>query len=417
MKIAVIGSGISGLVCAHLLDPGYQLTLFEAGDYVGGHTHTVDIPLDGQTVAVDTGFIVFNDRTYPHFMALLERLGVAIRPTEMSFSVHHPGSGLEYNGHNLNSLFAQRRNLLRPRFYRLIGEILRFNRLARGVDPDGAASQATLADFLAEHRFSGYFAEHYLLPMGAAIWSTSLAEFSRFPLGFFLRFFNNHGLLQVTDRPQWYVVEGGSREYVRVLTDRLRAPVRLNTPVAAITRHADGVRLQLAHGAVESFDEVILACHSDQALALLADASAEEQRLLGTIGYRDNEVVLHRDTRLLPRQPRAWASWNYRLAGSHDNTQPATVTYWMNRLQGLEGLPTLCVTLNSTEQIAPERVVQRFRYAHPQFSVEALAAQQRRGEICGHNRTHFCGAYWYNGFHEDGVRSALDVCRRFGVAL
>ncbi len=413
-RIAVIGSGISGLTSAWLLSGQHEVSLFEANDYLGGHTATVDVNLGGQTHAVDTGFIVFNDRTYPNFQRLLARIGIKAQATEMSFSVHQTRTGLEYNGHTLGSLFAQRANLWRPRFYGFLSEIVRFNLLCKKILKAGRLNDTeTLGAFLARYGFSDFFAGHYILPMVAAIWSSSLADSRDVPLAFFLRFFNHHGLLNLVDRPQWYVVQGGSRSYIPALTARLR-DIRLNTPVLSVHRHPTGLSIETATG-VEQFDELIFACHSDQALRLLADASEAERQVLGGLQYRDNEVVLHTDTRLLPREPRAWASWNYWLDGGED-ALPA-VTYNMNILQGLDAQETFCVTLNRSHAIDPDKILRCFTYAHPVYNRDAINAQQRRGEICGRQHTHFCGAYWYNGFHEDGVRSALDVCARFGVTL
>ncbi|WP_298719217.1 FAD-dependent oxidoreductase [uncultured Oceanisphaera sp.] len=413
-SIAVIGSGISGLTSAWLLSEQHEISLFEANDYLGGHTATVDVQLGGISRAIDTGFIVFNDRTYPNFRRLLARIGIEAQATEMSFSVHQARTGLEYNGHTLGSMFAQRANLWRPRFYGFLAEIVRFNLLCKKMIKDGTLSDSeTLGGFLDRYGFSDFFSGHYILPMVAAIWSSSLADSRDFPLAFFLRFFNHHGLLNLVDRPQWYVVQGGSRSYIPALTAPLR-DIRLNTPVLSVRRHSNGVSIETADG-VEHFDEVIFACHSDQVLRLLSDATETEQQVLGGLAYRDNEVVLHTDTRLLPREPRAWASWNYWLDGGED-ALPA-VTYNMNILQGLDAQQTFCVTLNRSHAIAPDKILRRFTYAHPVYNREAITAQHRRGDICGQQHTHFCGAYWYNGFHEDGVRSALDVCARFGVSL
>ncbi|MGO2089892.1 MAG: NAD(P)/FAD-dependent oxidoreductase [Oceanisphaera sp.] len=412
--IAIVGSGISGLTSAWLLSQQHNITLFEANDYLGGHTATVDVEVDGKTQAVDTGFIVFNDRTYPHFQQLLARIGIHAKPTEMSFSVQQSQTGLEYNGHTLGSMFAQRANLFKPQFYGFLAEIVRFNLLCKKVLAEETLTENdTLGRFLSHYGFSEFFIGHYILPMVAAIWSSSLADSRDFPLAFFLRFFNHHGLLNLIDRPQWYVVEGGSRSYIPALTASL-TDIRLNTPVLAIKRDSEGVLVTTANGC-ERFDEVILACHSDQALRMLSDANEQEQQVLGGLTYRDNEVVLHTDTQLLPTEPRAWASWNYWLDGS-ENALPA-VTYNMNILQGIRSTQTLCVTLNRGDAIDKEKVLRRFTYAHPVYNADAIAAQARRHEICGQQHTHFCGAYWYNGFHEDGVKSALDVCARFGVSL
>ena len=410
MRIAIVGSGISGLVCAHLLHGAHDVTLFEAGEHAGGHTHTVDIELHGRVHAVDTGFIVFNDRTYPNFTRLLARLEVARQPTTMSFSVRCDRTGLEYNGSTLNQLFIQRRNVVRPSFLRMIGDILRFNREAPRTLGTPAAGRP-LRELLAAGGYSKGFVEHYLVPMGSAIWSMPPARLLDFPAGFFVRFFSNHGLLSVSDRPQWFVIEGGSRSYVERLLAPLRDRVRLRTPVMAVKRTAGGVELEPGG----RFDHVILACHSDQALRLLADPTPAEREILGALPYQENEVVLHTDASLLPRRRGAWAAWNYRIPREKQET--VAVTYHMNALQGLEAPEELCVTLNRTAEIDPARVRGRYRYAHPVYTLEGLAAQRRHAEISGVSGTHFCGAYWGYGFHEDGVNSALAVCKAFGRSL
>lgn len=415
MRIAIVGSGISGLVCAWLLNRQHEITVFEASDWIGGHTHTVDIELQGRQYAVDTGFIVFNDWTYPNFIRLLDQLGVDSQPTEMSFSVHDPKSGLEYNGNNLNSLFAQRSNLLSPGFLGMLRDILRFNREATNELQQGQiAADITLGEYLARGGYGQRFIDHYIIPMGSAIWSMSLTQMLSFPLEFFVRFFRNHGLLSVNDRPQWRVVRGGSRSYIKPLTASFAKNIRLQCPVTSIRRDAEGVTLVSAAGE-ERFDQVVLACHSDQALALLEQPTDAERSILGAIGYADNEVVLHTDTRLLPSRKLAWASWNYRLG--NDPARPAAVTYNMNILQGLAAPQTLCVSLNQTEAIDPKTILGRFTYAHPQFSLAGMAAQARWRELLGANRTWYCGAWWANGFHEDGVVSALRVASAFGEEL
>lgn len=413
MKLAIIGGGISGLYAAWRLAPEHEVSLFEANDYVGGHTHTVEVDVASGRYAIDTGFIVCNDKTYPLFLQLLAELGVERTATDMSFAVSCASSGLEYNGHNLNTLFAQRRNLLSPRFWRLLRDIMRFNSLAKQVLRDQAIDQEqTLADFLRQHQFSGPVVSHYLAPMTAAIWSTPLREVSQFPLGFFLQFCDNHGLLNINDRPQWYVIKGGSRSYVDALLKRLPATVKSNTPVQRVSRFDDRVDLQFSDGSSQRFDQVIFACHSDEALALLADPSPAERDILAAIPYQFSEVVLHTDESLLPRSRRAWAAWNYLLgdkdAAASDDQLP-TLTYNMNLLQRLQAPETFCVTLNRTGAIAPAQVLGRFRYAHPQFSRAAVQAQARHGEISAVRRSHYCGAYWGYGFHEDGVRSAARV--------
>ena len=415
MKIAIIGSGIAGLTSAYLLNRSHDISVFEAGDWIGGHTHTVDVQVDGQNYAVDTGFIVFNDWTYPNFIRLLGKLGVGFKATEMSFSVSDPLSGVEYNGHSLNTLFAQRRNLVSPKFIGMVRDILRFNREAlNDLNQQRIASDMTLGDYLKANGYSERFIQHYIVPMGAAIWSMSLNDMLGFPLQFFVRFFKNHGLLSVSDRPQWCVIEGGSSSYVAPLTESFKQHIRLNCAVTRVERDGDGVTVHSAAGS-ERFDKVVFACHSDQALALLAAPTPTEQAILGALPYADNDVVLHTDTRLLPKRPLAWASWNYRLGGPVD--QPAAVTYDMNILQGIQSDTTFCVSLNQTAAIDPSKILARYTYAHPQYSLAGMAAQARWEELLGANHSYFCGAYWANGFHEDGVVSALRVAREFGEAL
>lgn len=411
MRVAIIGSGISGLSCAWNLAARAEVHLYEAGPTLGGHTATVDVELAGKRWAIDTGFIVYNDRTYPRFLALLAELGLESQPTEMSFSVRNQRSGLEYNGHSLTSLFAQRSNLLKPSFYRFLAEIVRFNRCGKQW-LEHQQDQGTLDDFLRLHCFSAFFAQHYILPMGAAIWSTSLAEMRRMPLAQFLHFFNHHGLLDLAQRPQWFVIPGGSREYIRRLMQLIgeKIAVYLNTPVTRVLRDESGVTLESARGS-ERYDQVIFACHSDQALQLLDDASDAEAAMLAGIPYRANEVVLHTDVSMLPKARAAWASWNYRLEDTQagDELLGASVTYNMNILQGIKAPHTFCVSLNPTQPIDPAKVLRRFEYHHPQFGPDCLHAQQQRLLLNGSNRSWFCGAWSYNGFHEDGIRSALDV--------
>jgi predicted NAD/FAD-binding protein len=415
MKIAIIGSGIAGLTSAYLLNRRHDIRLFEASDWIGGHTHTLDVEVQGKSYAVDSGFIVFNDWTYPNFIRLLNHLDVGFKPTEMSFSVSDPLSAVEYNGHSLNSLFAQRRNLLSPKFWGMLRDILRFNREALAdLHNQRIDAHTSLGDYLSRKGYGERFIQHYIVPMGAAIWSMSLHDMLGFPLQFFVRFFKNHGLLSVSERPQWCVVEGGSSSYVAPLTASFRQHIRLNCPVLRVERDAKGVTLHSALGA-ERFDKVVFACHSDQALALLAQPSRSEQDILGALPYADNEVVLHTDTRLLPRRRLAWASWNYRLGGPSD--RPAAVTYDMNILQGIQSDTTFCISLNQTAAIEPSKILARYTYAHPQYSLAGMAAQTRWEELLGANHSYFCGAYWANGFHEDGVVSALRVARKFGETL
>jgi predicted NAD/FAD-binding protein len=418
-RIAVIGSGISGLTAAWLLSRHHQVTLFEADARIGGHTHTVDVRVQGRDYAIDTGFIVCNDWTYPNFFRLLEQLGVRCKPSAMGFSVHCERTGLEWAGGGPDQLFAQRRNLASPRFWRMLLDIVRFNREAPAL-LESAEGELTLGDYISRHGYSDMFRDYYIVAMGAAIWSANVDTMLNFPAKFFVRFFRNHGLLNLADRPQWYVVEGGSREYVRVLLDRLRADVRPGTPVRAVRRTADGVRVDSAGLGDEAFDRVVFACHSDQALAILgSEATTDERAILGAIPYQENDVVLHTDTRVLPVNRKTWSSWNHWLSA-----QPADrvqLTYNMNILQGLQAPETFCVTLNQTQDIGPARVLGRYTYHHPVFTLGGVGAQQRHAVIDGApgngGRTHFCGAYWRNGFHEDGVWSALRVAEKFGEQL
>ena len=415
MKIAIIGSGIAGLTSAYLLSRRHDVTVFEAGDRIGGHTHTVNVTVEGQAYAVDTGFIVFNDWTYPNFIRLLGQIGVTFKPTEMSFSVCDEHAGFEYNGNTLNSLFAQRRNLLSPGFWGMLRDILRFNRQApQDLHEQRISADMTLGDYLEAGGYGPRFIRHYILPMGAAIWSMSLADMLKFPLQFFVRFFKNHGLLSIDDRPQWCVIEGGSSSYIEPLTRSFGERIRLNCPVHLVDRNVEGVVIHSAAG-TEAFDKVVFACHSDQALALLGAPSEAEQQILGALPYADNDVVLPTDTRLLPDRRLAWASWNYRLTG--DVQKQAAVTYDMNILQGSDSATTFCVSLNQTSMINPLKILARYTYAHPQYSLAAVAAQARWEELNGAQHTHYCGAYWANGFHEDGVVSALRVAQAFGERL
>ena len=415
MKIAIIGSGISGLTSAYLLNRKHQITVFEASDWIGGHTHTVEVETAGKRFAIDTGFIVFNDWTYPHFIRLLGQLGVPYKPTQMSFSVSDPVSGTEYNGNSLNSLFAQRCNLISPRFWNMVRDILRFNReVIDDLNNYRIHPSMTLGQYLKAGGYCSRFTEHYIVPMGAAIWSMSLQAMLDFPLQFFVRFFKNHGLLSVNNRPQWCVIEGGSSRYIAPLSASFKQHIRLNCPVQRVERDAEGVNIYSTNG-LERFDKVVFACHSDQALALLAQPSAQERQILGALRYADNDVVLHTDTRLLPQRPLAWASWNYRLGGPVE--QPAAVTYNMNILQGIQSDTTFCVSLNQSAQIEPSKILGRYSYSHPQYSLDSVGAQSRHEELLGPNHSYFCGAYWANGFHEDGVVSALRVARHFDEAL
>ena len=426
MRIAIVGSGISGLVCAHLLHPDHEITVFEANDYVGGHSNTVRVDIDGEVHDVDTGFIVHNDHNYPNFVKLMNQLGVATQPSAMSFSVADPKSGLEYRGTNLNTIFAQRRNLVRPAFLRMLADILRFNRAAKALiqNVDGATGDAALADgsdeeslddFLARGRYSQAFIDQFVVPLGASIWSADPETFTQFPAVAYARFMDNHGLLDLRGMPEWRTVTGGSQRYVEAMTAPFADRIRLQSPSEKIVRTTSGVEVvSMAHGP-ETFDRVILATHSDQSLRLLADPSDAECEILGAIRYQPNVATLHTDERFLPRAGRARASWNYHLSAG--DGRAAALTYWMNRLQSIESKHQFLVTLNRHDEIDPALVLGRYEYAHPMFDHAAMAAQKRRTEIQGMRGTFFAGAYWEYGFHEDGVRSALDVCSHFGVGL
>lgn len=418
-KIAIIGTGISGLTCGHLLHGENDITVFEENDYIGGHTATKTIEDGGETHRIDTGFIVFNDWTYPNFIALMKKLGVAYQPTEMSFSVTSKKANLEYNGNNLNSLFAQRRNILRPRFWRIVRDILKFNKACKAmVAENRETSGLTLQDIIEELKLSEDFSKYYILPMCAAIWSASLAQTRQFPLTFFLQFFNNHGLLNITDRPQWYTIKGGSSTYIDPMIQDFREKIRTSCGVKHVERAGEKWVITDATGEQSTFDEVVFACHSDQALAMLKHPTDVQREILGAIPYTPNDVVMHKDIGQLPDRRLAWASWNYRLKeDATEESRPASVTYDMNILQCLTAKTEYCVTLNNTAEIDTASILGEYNYSHPQYSAPMVKAQQRRQEICGVDHLHFCGAYWYNGFHEDGVRSALDVCKRFGATL
>jgi predicted NAD/FAD-binding protein len=410
MKIAIVGTGIAGNVAAYHLSQDHQVTVFEANDYVGGHTHTHDIEWKGQRYALDTGFIVFNYQTYPLFTKLLEELNVSIRPSSMSFSVKCERSGLEYNGTTLNTLFAQRRNLLRPSFYRMIRDILRFNREAP-LFLSSTDFHTTLGEYLTNGRYGEDFIERYLIPMGAAIWSADPTQMSSMPAQFFIRFFHNHGMLSVDNRPTWYVIEGGSKEYVKKLTASFHHCIRINSPVEKITRNLAFVSIKVKNQPAEQFDSVFLATHSNQALQLLDDATPLEHEVLQPMTYQENEAVLHTDERMLPLCRRAWAAWNYHIPAKEQNR--VAVTYDLNILQNLHAPVQFCVTLNNSHGIDPTKIIKRLTYFHPVFSAESVLAQQRQSEINGKNRTYFCGAYWRYGFHEDGVQSTHNALEHF----
>ncbi|MBE7559531.1 FAD-dependent oxidoreductase [bacterium] len=406
MKLAIVGSGIAGLVAAHHLHREHDITVFEANDYVGGHTHTVEVEEEGRRLAIDTGFIVFNQSHYPRFTALLDELRVETQPTVMSFGVSAPGENLEYNGTSLNTLFAQRRNLASPGFWRMLADIARFHEKARQILAEGD-EDLSVRDYLRTAGLSRRFGEHYLLPLGSSLWSCPPEQFGEFPIRFVAEFLHNHAMLQWSGRPQWRVVAGGSQRYVEKLTAPWSDRIRLCTPVHRVMRAADGVRLMTSHGVWEDFEHVVLACHADQALRMLADASPLEREVLGAFPYQRNTAVLHTDTSVLPRRRRAWAAWNYRVPARPNGR--VFVTYNMNHLQSLDSATIYCVTLNGEDEIDPGHVIARFDYSHPLYVRGRRQAQGRHGDLVNANRTSFCGAYWGFGFHEDGVRSAEAV--------
>lgn len=411
-RIAVVGSGIAGLASAWWLSQRHEVTLFERCDRLGGHTHTHDIELDGRAYAVDTGFIVFNALHYPLLTALFDELGVESQPTTMSFSVHDEASGLEYNATSLDTLFCQRRNLASPAFWRMLLDLRRFYREAPALlhgDDEGP----TLGDYLARGGYGRLFVEHHLVPMACALWSSPVASVLDFPARYLVQFMANHQMLQVQGRAPWRVVRGGSSRYIDALRARWRVRVRTGDPVHAVHRGDDGVGVDSASGR-HRFDDVVLACHSDQALALLPDADARERAVLGAIRYQANDVVLHTDERLLPRHRKAWAAWNAHVPAAPGAA--CTVSYWMNLLQGLQAPRPLVVTLNRSEAIRPDRVLRRMEYAHPVHDHAMVRAQARRHEIQGRRRTWFAGAYWGWGFHEDGIRSARALVDAFEAA-
>ena len=404
MRIAIVGSGISGLTAARRLCTEHEVTVFEANDYIGGHTNTIDVELEGRRWAVDTGFIVFNDWTYPNFIALMNEIGVDSQPSDMGFAVRCERTGVEYCGSSISQLFTQRRNAVSPAFWRMIRDILRFNRESPQL-LEGREDTLALGAYLARERYSARFIEHYIVPMGAAIWSTDPQTMLSFPARYFVEFFANHGLLSVNDRPQWRVIKGGSRSYIAPLVAPFADRIRLNAAVTRVHRNDFGVELVLRDGHRAQFDAVVFACHSDQALAMLAMPSDAEREVLGAIPYQPNLAVLHTDERLLPRRRKAWAAWNYHIPAERADT--VSVTYNMNILQGLDATTQFLVTLNPTMEIAPDKIIRKIVYQHPVYTPEGVAAQRRRAELMGHNRSFYCGAWWSYGFHEDGVKSGL----------
>jgi predicted NAD/FAD-binding protein len=413
MKIAIVGAGISGLTAAYMLHRDFDVTVYEANDYIGGHTRTIQVGMPEKSYAVDTGFIVFNEKTYPNFCKLLRRLGVRSQPTEMTLSVKCERTGLEWSPHNFNTIFARRRTLFDPAHWRMMFEIVRFRRQFKALlsaDHDGEP----LVRYLRRKGFSERFIAYFIVPMGSSLWSADPKVFEAFPLGTFVRFFHNHGIFETTHPLQWQVITGGSQRYVDALIAPFADRIRTASPVQKLRRAPGGVEVVSA-GHTEIYEQVIIAAHSDQALAMIADPTPLEREILGAIPYQENTVTLHTDRAILPECQWVWASWNY-LVPRNPRTRVA-VTYDMNILQGIKAPHEFCVTLNKSDGIAPEAVIGTYVYHHPVYTTAAPAAQKRHPEISGVDRIHYCGAYWSYGFHEDGVRSALEVCKQFGKEL
>ena len=416
MKIAIIGTGISGLTTAYLLNKKHDVTVFEKNEYIGGHTHTHDLSLNDKNYAVDSGFICYNENTYPNFIKLLKILGVESQKTTMGFSVKSEKKNLEYAGNSLSSLFSQKKNIFSISFLLMIRDILSFNKNAK-KDLSTISSKLTLGEYLKNNNYSKGFIYNYIVQMGAAIWSTKASNMLDMSALFFIRFFDNHGLLQIKNRPTWWVIKGGSKEYVKKLVSSFKEKIRLSSPVTSITRKDEKVEIKYGNGndQIETYDAIVIATHSDQALRLLSDKTSLETEILNALPYQKNEALLHTDHTVLPKNKLAWASWNYNL--DQDSEKPVALTYNMNILQSLNAPETFCVTLNSNGLIDPSKVIKKLKYDHPLFTVEGIAAQKRKHEISGINNTYFCGAYWRNGFHEDGVVSALNVAEQFGISL
>ena len=415
MKIAIIGSGISGLTSAYLLNRKHDVTIFEANDYIGGHTHTHNIDIDGKNYSIDTGFIVYNERTYPNFIKLLDQLNIERQLSTMGFSVKSASQDYEYAGESLNTLFAKRSNIFRIGFWRMLYAMYHFGKkadsLGRGLDVS-----MTLGDYLVDENYSSEFINYFIIPMGAAIWSTPANKVLDMPAYFFIKFFYNHGMLELTNRPNWWVIKNGSSEYIKKITIGFEDKIHLSTPVKKVSRVEGGVEIVLfKKDKALKFDSVIFATHSNQALDILDDPSDAEKDILGSIPYQKNNILLHTDSSVLPRRKLAWASWNYQL--DSDPNSPVILTYNMNILQTIEANKTFCVTLNDSDSVDKNSILKKITYHHPLFTVNAIEAQKRKSEISGVNNTYYCGAYWRNGFHEDGVVSALDVCSSFGEKL
>ena len=406
MKVAVIGSGISGNTLAYLLNKNHDVTLYEKDKRIGGHSHTHEIVINNKKVNVDTGFIVFNKKTYPLFTSLLDNLGVKYENSNMSFSVFSKENNFEYNGTTLNSLFSQRRNLLSPRFLKMILEILRFNKESVKLK----SKTILLKQYLKSNNYSAYFCKNYILPMGAAIWSSDIKTILNFPAHFFINFFKNHGMLSVTNRPQWLTIKGGSQEYVKKLTSGFKNKIRLNSKIKNIVRYKSYVVIE-DNKSKEKFDYVFFACHSDEALEILKKPTADEIKILSSLPYQKNDIILHTDSSIMPQKKLSWAAWNYNIDSPDDS--PITLTYNMNILQNIKTKDTLLVTLNPKLPISKGKVIKQLQYTHPKFSKESVIAQLKNKIISGKNRTFYSGAYWGKGFHEDGVKSAYEAVKIF----
>ena len=412
-KIAIIGSGISSLTSAYILSREHDVYIFEQNDYIGGHTHTHEVKDKDKILNIDSGFIVYNENTYPNFINLLNQLGVERQHTQMGFSVKSQKKDFEYAGNSISSYFAQKTNLLKPSFLRMTYDILRFNKLSLDESYKIEDSQS-LNDYLTSHKFSKVFIDNYIIPMGAAIWSTSPRLMLDMPASFFIRFFKNHGLLQITNRPQWWVIKNGSKQYVKEIIKPFKENIRINTKVDHIKRKNGKVNIYLNDN-IEVFDSVVIGTHSDQALKLIKDPSVDEKNILKKIKYQKNTATMHTDQSILPNRKLAWASWNYLINENKDEL--VTLTYNMNILQTLNSNRTYCVTINNTHEIDKSKIIKEIIYHHPLYTIESVDAQNRKSMICGKNNTFFCGSYWGYGFHEDGVNSAIDVCSKFGLQL
>ena len=415
MKIAIIGSGISGLTSAYLLNRNHDITVFEANDYIGGHTHTHNIKIKDKEYAVDTGFIVYNERTYPNFIKLLDTLGVERQLSTMGFSVKSASEDYEYAGESLNSLFAKRSNIFRLGFLRMLYEMYRFGKKSDSTGL-GLDVSITLGTYLRNENYSNEFINYFIIPMGAAIWSTPANKVLDMPAYFFIKFFYNHGMLEIINRPKWWVIKDGSSAYIKKIIKGFESKINLSSPIRTVSRLDNGIEIETANSKKPlMFDAVVFATHSDQALGMLKDPTEKEKDILSSIPYQKNEVLLHTDSSVLPKRKLAWASWNYQLDSNPES--PVVLTYNMNILQSLDCDETFCVTLNDHQSVDKSKVLKKITYHHPLFTVKGIEAQKRKLEISGVNNTYYCGAYWHNGFHEDGVASAIEVCKHFGEQI